>query len=547
MKVWKKTAAFLLCLGFAVSNVGCVVINVGGGNSASDKTSEAPATSDSASGEQGGGDVTPSNPVKAKNVTDLFEQAKSAKLTFELSVNEASGAAVSGEALLSLTDKGADMKLDVTSETSVTTVYAIDGVLYTYEAEENTYYAEGQNFYAGLEGSGLSEEMLEELVGALGGIMEDSELSFGDEDIDSFINGLISSEAVVEDGAMMLKLDAAQTVNDITAFVKTLDLDTTLGEFVDKLLVEVTPEGETATTYTAILDEIATYGTYTVSEAYTELDKTFEAEFKMGIQEYKDYLMLNPTVYSTLTDYLGADVVKEIAAFDFDAVVEEYGTYSVDDLLAELLATEGETQEGETITLAGIAADVKTYLAETTLEDVGVTENILEIFGSLSAKELYAKAGIRYNKGDSSIDALIFGLGMDVTVKNTDTFKFSAKAVLSEFSKDVVTIALPEGATVAYLCAGCYGSSLDDDTVAYREDHGVYLCDDCYPTYGFELCELCYETSADVTYRAEYDATLCDACYATYATTCYFCGSTTGVTYEEASGLYLCPDCIAAE
>lgn len=550
MKVWKKAAAFLLCLGFAVSNAGCIVVNMGDGGSASNPTSENPATSDS-------GGVTPdtSNLVKAENVTDLFGQAKSAKLTFEASVSEI---AISGEALLSFTEKGADMKLELASDGEETTVYFIDGFVYKYDAAENTYYAEGQNFYAVLEETGLSEEALEEIFGVIGGVMEDSDISFGRADIDSFINGLISSEAVVEDGAMMLKYDAAKTVNDITLFVKMLNLDTTLEEFIDKLLVEAAPEGKTATTCAVILDEIATYGAYTVSEAYTELDEKFEAEFKMGIQEYKDYLMLNPTVYSTLTEYFGADVVKEIAAFDFNAIVEEYGAYSVDDLLAEFMPTDDTAGEGdassdgssdsavvetEPLTLADITGDIKTLLSSTTLEDVGVTGDMLEIFGAMNAKELYAKTGIRYNK-DSSIDALIFGLGVDVTVKNTDTYKFSAKATLSEFCKDSVTIALPEGAKAVYQCVGCYGSSLEDATVTYREDYDAYLCDDCYSTYGYEMCWMCFETSADVTYREEYDTTLCDACYAEWETVCYFCGATEDVMYEPVYGCYACPECI---
>ena len=530
MKFWKRTAAMLLCLGVSFSAFGCGGKDNKGDNG--DSTPNLPSTSEN------GGIV---DLDKAESLADVLAAAKSAKMDVAINVTDADGNAipVTMQLQISETDKGVDLMATANGET----VYVIDGWAYSYDQGSECYIKSGQNIWEEMEGAlmqaGVTMEQVEMMfteletsLGEMDGVGSLGE-SFGEH---------FEASAKLEDGAMVVTLDCAPALNAVLDYMTTLTADRTLESVVNDLLGCIDP----TLTAEAVLDQVATLGTMTVSEAYAVLDDIAKEETGYSIQNLKELLIMNEDVQAALQE-AGAteEDIQMIDDFDIEAYVAEYGEWSLNEVLRVVInqmnAGSGTAPDGElggditsempeepeeipegTDIIGRAAEQAKAFLKETTLGDLEEmlemqgTLNTLQQIGAIEVNKADLKYGVKYDK-DMKIDALVLGFALNMSNEidgETATASVDVKITVSEISAQRVTIALPEGAVVANCCFYCGANSVDDNTIAYSEELDDYVCGECLEmlTVTVPACEVCGNTEA--TYYPEWDLYLCDSCYA---------------------------------
>ncbi len=540
MKLWKRTAALLLCLGVSFSAVACDDEN----NSISSENTP-PASSeqtDSSSSEV-------EEVLKNQELADVLAVAKSAKINFELAYdvlgyrlggtsdpdtgevtynsvweNKEKGT-LSGDVLLAATDKGVDAKITFTLPKTEEIINGyvggdyeiciIDGFIYLLEPKAIAYKTlTNESLYAYIDNLitmiGVSAEDVEALLGQVFSELEG--LGVTSEEINGVIAGLLS-DAKIEPSfgnILMVTLDVAPYVNDVIEYAKTLTGETTLGEVLNEALAYGVAEEETAITYNDILDAVITMSDSTVQEAYDYVDDLVKDATSYSLRMCWLLLIENEDVRSALIEAgFTEEKLDELADINFEDAIEPYAEYTLEEMLTKFIdenlyliedwlnpddGNEDWESTGrpalETIDVSVYAEEARTFLATKTIEDLGLTQ-VLKGIQSMNVTELCVKAGVGYDQNlnaEKVVVAFIQNMyGTDTVVVNGEpqTVDLKSNYVLtitaSDFSSETLEIVLQADKNVVYECASCGESSAIDASVQIRED--ICLCDNCYETY----------------------------------------------------------------
>ena len=555
MNLWKKAVAMVMCLGLSFSMFGCQPKNesssssdtgsVGGSDNVTESTSEPEDSSDIVI------------PEDAESFFDVVQTAKSANIKVEIDTEVTTlyegedkfdkgidRATITLDMIVSENENGgADAEIRVTSSSSGVssngeaydgdameqTLYIIDG--YTYIWQEDGYYTKSATtvdvaIESALAQSGVPLEELQSILDELSGALTES--GFSTDDLIGALEGEFDATAKIEDGALMTTIDLTDDINGILDYLGTLNEETIVGDVVNDILGLIDP----TLNYADILDMVAPLGAMTVSEAYTEIDTAFEAEMGLGLQDYKDLMIMNASVISALKDAgLTTEDIQAISAFSFEEdFLAPYGEYTLNAFIVEITAMEDAPEDfiGEVCALA------KEYLSTATLGELEAAleaEGMLETIAIISQLEFTAleeKFGVKYDD-DYKVEAGIFitNIGFEMeeymetstgaVVRDKNEASFSVKVTVSEISEEKVTIDFGgiDFNVVVQLCYGCGDYYMENKVnIEFREDISAHICDDCYPTYIYECCWDCCVYAEDVIYRDDLGYNYCDECYA---------------------------------
>ena len=554
MNLWKKAVAMVMCLGLSFSMFACQPKNDSSSNSDTGSVGGSDSVTESTSGPEDSSDVQ--IPEDAESFFDVVQTAKSANIKVEIDMDVTS--LYEGEDKFDKGTENSDVMLDITvsenaigsanakivivsSGSSVSpdgtaydgdaleqTIYLIDN--YAYIWQEDGYYTKSATTLD-VEIDNILQSMdlpiaeiqgiLDEVSGAL------TEAGFSTEDLIGALEGEFDATAKIEDGALMTTIDLTDDINGFLDYLATLNGETIVGDVVNDVLGLIDP----TLNYADILDMVAPLGEVTVSEAFTEIDTAFEAEMGLGLQDYKDLMIMNASVISVLKDAgLTTEDIQEISAFSFEEdFLAPYGEYTINAFLVEVLAIEDAPEDliGETCAMIKEALSTATLAdLEAALEAEGMLETIA-IISQLEFTALEEKFGVKYDD-DYNVEEgifitnIVFGMeeSMETSTGATITDKNEAsicvKVTVSELSEEKVVIALgdTEEDVVVQLCYGCGDYYMENKVnIEFREDISAHICDDCYPTYIYEYCWDCGLYAEDVVYRDDLGYKCCDDCY----------------------------------
>lgn len=160
-----------------------------------------------------------------------------------------------------------------------------------------------------------------------------------------FAQAIAALMTVNPDGSFGSKLDLKPVIQEVVTFLSSITETTTVEEVINKALSYVDPE----MTISAILDDIATYGEITVGEIYTAINDAFLAEFEMGVNDIKNLIFAEESITSMLiaNGSLDEETLASIQEMDIDAMMLEYATLKIDDLVYMMIAASPESGEPE--------------------------------------------------------------------------------------------------------------------------------------------------------------------------------------------------------
>ncbi len=548
MNLWKKIVAMVMCLGLSLSMFGCQpnnessVSSSNGSDSVADSTSEPEDSSDIEIPEDAESFFDVVQTAKSANIkveidaeiTSLYEGEDKfdkgidrTEITLDITVSENDNGGANARIILMSSASGVSSSGEAYDGDALEqSIYIIDDYVYIWQ--ENGYYTKSAaTIDVVLAEAGLPlaeiQGVLDELLGAL------TDAGISADDLIGALEGEFDATAKIEDGALMTTIDFTDDINDFLDYLATLNESTIVGDVVNDILGLIDP----TLNYADVLDMVAPLGAVTISEAYTEIDMAFEAEMGLGLQDYKDFMIMNPSVITALKDAgLTTEDIQAISAFSFeDDFLALYGEYTLNAFLVEMFAIEDAPED-----LIGEAcAMVKEVLSTATLGELEVAlevEGILNAISIISELEFTAleeKFGVKYDD-DYKVEEGIFitNIGFELVesmetstgeiIRDKNEASISVKVTVSELSDEKVDIHLgAELNVVVQLCYGCgdyYIFNLDNGVnIEFREDFSAHICDNCYVTYIYECCWDCCVYAEDVVYRGDLGYNYCDDCY----------------------------------
>ena len=269
---------------------------------------------------------------------------------------------------------------------------------------------------------------------------------------------------VVENNAFVFELDIVEEVKDAIDYIKNIDYKQTIETYVNSILASLGAE----VTIADILAEIATYGDYTVGQAYDAIKALIEEETGLTMNEFKNKL-IEELDLSILEGYLSKEeyqmVISSIQSFkavDLDEMVNPYREMTVNDILNMMFAgpnTEGGMEymtvmEEPAITLEDLIAQISEMIKTMTLEDVvtsiGLTvETIITELSYLSIDKLASGVSLRFN--GYAISSIELTENWQFSYNNPTSYSESitlASSVKISLSNETTTITPPADAVL---------------------------------------------------------------------------------------------------
>ncbi len=269
---------------------------------------------------------------------------------------------------------------------------------------------------------------------------------------------------VVENNAFVFELDIVEEVKDAIDYIKNIDYKQTIETYVNSILASLGAE----VTIADILAEIATYGDYTVGQAYDAISALIREETGLTMNEFKNKL-IEELDLSMLEGYLSEEeyqmVISSIQSFkavDLDEMVNPYREMTVNDILNMMFAgpnTEGGMEymtvmEEPAITLEYLIAQISEMIKTMTLEDVvtsiGLTvEMIITELSYLSIDKLASGVSLRFN--GYAISSIELTENWQFSYNNPTSYSESitlASSVKISLSNETTTITPPADAVL---------------------------------------------------------------------------------------------------
>ena len=283
---------------------------------------------------------------------------------------------------LAMSENGLNLKVignaAMGEETQSFETYLVDGLMYSrmgYMDEWTEWNVEP------FENLGGEEGIISQFTAIITGLLpEDFEVT--DDMIAEvkavFAQAIAALMTVNPDGSFGAKLDLKPVIQEVVNFLSSITETTTVEEVINKALSYVDPE----MTISAILDDIATYGEITVGEIYTAINDAFLAEYEMGVNDIKNLIFSEESITSMLiaNGSLDEETLASIQEMDIDAMMLEYATLNIDDLVYMMFAASPESGEPE---VGGPTVDE--YVDEIALlgeELIGEGASLVKVLGS---------------------------------------------------------------------------------------------------------------------------------------------------------------------
>lgn len=271
---------------------------------------------------------------------------------------------------------------------------------------------------------------------------------------------------VVQNNAYNFDLNLVDDVKGAFDYLINLDYTQTLESYINAILAELGAE----TTVADILATIATYGDYTMGQAYDELSLLIQEQTGMTVNELKNKLieefdteileMYFPA--EQLTEILAT--LEEIKAMDAAELIEPYKTMTVNDVIAMMYESGYNEEEvmpmdvmyEEAPTLEELIAEISQIVSMMTLEDVLASmeyssELIKSVLSNITINKLGQRAVLRFNGyAISSVE-----LATDVDLTEGIPNDFLAKVVMKmteklALSNETTTITPPADAVLIH-------------------------------------------------------------------------------------------------
>ncbi len=587
MKIWKKIS-LLLCACFAFSSLATSCDLFGGEESSfssSSSSSARPADSSSSSVED---DSSSSGNEEDDEqfMVDLYlglaattlQQSKSAKVEFSIKndgvldtgalISNAMWEVATGNAVVSLSnDSKLNAVVDVKLNNEPRKFYVLDGYLYEYFADSNTYdqYDEDLShildnaLHSATQGQYTFSDILIGILAAFeggNGELVSPDLNLGD--LENSFGDAVTLDSGLTDTSAWITADGTAKANELFSFLDTVGKDTTYGQVFDFILKQIEP----TLSMNKIRATIVDHQDDTVNFMVEELDKKSKELTGKSLQENVNELLKDQTVKDALQSLLGGengdygDLLDQVLTFNIKEFLAKdsgvtkndksltYGELTVNDLckeglkkLIELVGEDNPILGDLTIDPDAVNSFNAYYVAGVirSIEDRKAFENLEE--GSLFDKLLKQAQALQVTKADAKIEIVpdvttiksvsVLGnfVGKRETTDGNEGTMVEAKAeaslVISEFSKTSVSVALPEGATrnktIYGTCSICGESN---DTVDYSGQMCGYYCNTCYPTIEVQPYHRCFycldggENDGTLAYREDLRDYFCDECYA---------------------------------
>lgn len=540
MKIWKKLS-LVLCLCFAFSGVATSCL--GGDDSSSSSNSQNSSSSgnqnssdDNQNSSDDGDNTSAIIDVYIGMITRTLEKSNSAKLTFELETTTTASATdgagtvggwtnylFKGEGIVSKTEDGFNAKLDVQvpakdtpGQTEAKIYYYIDGYVYEYVTKTNVYKKYNETpeelldnlVHSMTEGTYTLETLLASVAGGgLGGIVggDFSDMSY--DSLEEAFSEYGEMESKITDTGMQITADASKKADELFDFIRTIDKDTTYGDLLDYPLSQINPEWDTKT----VIANLYPRGNDTVNKLVDDLNKKSVEETEKTLQQNLDTILKSELVTTLLDSFeLDKELVSDIKNFKIgeflkkdSSIQDKNGAYikngdltlnnlskelvskliealgdENDDILGELGLLSGNVNWGMLVSAMEMVLDWKAF------ENIPEDSQFYDLLDKAQTLEV-SKADMAFELKVNTKDIESFTINGNFGGNATDdgvSAKVGATAdiVISEFSTNKLTIAIPENATIEIVYSECTECGETKETVSYREDHFGYYCDECF-------------------------------------------------------------------
>ena len=367
------------------------------------------------------------------------------------------------------------------NETDTLTAYVVDGFSYRQDEDDETgktYIKSSRPFLDSLleelsEGVEINmSDALEEIMASQG------EIVMPEIPVDLIKTILTDEFTLVQKGdTTRVTLDMKKELNDMLGYVGNLSVHTKVGDVINYALGHIDEE----LTWQDITSAIKGLRGYTVGTLISVMDAELYNASGMRLQEIKDMIFAEQSVYDALVQELGTEAADAIVNTTVADVVTQYSTVTIDQMLQQIA-------EDSTLTLTSVVDTIETALNTMTLgdsmdeEEKASFSQVISVFKGIRFDDLNANLIFTVKNDRLTRVEVSYNVKATVTMEGDSMSIYVNSSVFAEnFSAAAQTIALPTGSTVDIYCESCGWAVTEDD---YCSLCRAYVCDDDYCHFG---------------------------------------------------------------
>ncbi len=419
-------------------------------------------------------------------LTESLSGVRSFNLGWSLEMGETiPGASMSTSietaALVNITASGVDLKLAATMEDKSSvqdmpdysynksqslSAYIIDGFAYTQDEEDATgmTYIKSPSAWENLLDDIFQGEYEMDLSDVLESILSaEGEIAMPDIPVDLIKEILNDEFTLIQKGdTTRVTLDLKQEFNEFFAYLGNLSTNTKIGDMINFTLKYIDED----LTWQDFAGLLKGKGGYTVGTVINVVDNELYNAADVHLQDVKDMIFAEPSVYEALVEELGKEAADELVNTTVEQVVAQYGTMTFDDIIKAV-------SEDETATLDGVITGIETTFSSVTLGDVMDVENaavlnqITATFKGVRADDL--NANLIFTVKDDVVTRVEVSCNVKISVSaqgENITIYMNYSAYAENFNQAMQTIVLPMGSTVNIYCDDCGLTATEGDYCA---------------------------------------------------------------------------------
>ena len=352
--------------------------------------------------------------------------------------------------------------------------YLIDGFAYLQDETDPTKRTYTKSSRPAIDT--ILEDMSEGMETNLSGILEEimgaeSEIAMPEIPVDLLKEVLSDEFTLVQKGdTTRVTLDLKKEFNDFFNYVGNLSLNTKVGDVVNYALGHI----DEGLTWQGITGAIKDKGGYTIGTIVNVLDNELYNAGGVRLQEIKDAIFAQPSVYDALMQEMGQDMTDMIVNTTVAEFVAEYGAMTIDDVV-KMIA------EDETATLSAVVGNVETVFNSMKLGDgmdaaeKAAFAQTIATFKGIRADALNANLIFTVQNGKITRIEISYNLKVAISMDGESMTTYTNYSIYAEnFSNQAQTVALPTGAIVNTYCVRC-----EESTGRYCRDCKAYICQRC--------------------------------------------------------------------
>ena len=286
-------------------------------------------------------------------------------------------------------------------------VYIVDGYVYEYDYDEETWDSIALEEIANVEGN---EDMPAYIGNAINAFISGDVADVDFSAVYDILGPVVEALAFIENGEYKFDLDAKEDVTTALQTLASIDYTQTVETYINNAL----KESGSKETVKSILDEIASYGAKTVGEIYKDFNETLKKETGKDLNGLKAELVakLKEIDLTALEAYIPAEelmqvnaIITQLEAFDIDEMIKPYEKMTIDELLSSSMGggMMPYAAAPEASALKSITDMIYTQLQTMTLQQALYSMDMNEIMELskqakyVSVSDLSEKLSIKFN------------------------------------------------------------------------------------------------------------------------------------------------------